>query len=74
MVLTKEQHETLSAICVKHFNMKVNNCGCDTCPLYSVCIVDTNQFAGNTLEEKTAEFERQMWALAEHVDMSAYGK
>lgn len=54
MVLTKEQHKTLSAICVKHFNMKVNNCGCDTCPLYSVCIVDTNQFAGNTLEEKTA--------------------
>lgn len=72
MELTKDQREKMSIICNNHFAMSAPDCGCGPCPLYSVCCKPTSDFKGKTLNDKTAEFERQMWTLAENVDMSAY--
>lgn len=72
MSISKEQKDKMSTICNKHFSMTEPDCGCGPCPMYSICCLPKDAFNGATEKEKTEDFERRMWALAEHVDMSAY--
>lgn len=64
MALTREEQEVLDNICKEHHVLKECALGTTKCPLHSVCSLPNTAFRGDTLEEISAEFDRQIWDAA----------